>query len=394
MTTNAPKPRQGGENKSTPKPRILVAYSQPDELDECVRILGSAGYQVQGTLEGYKTINQMHAGEFSAVICGIEACQADSLDMVKVLRTHDLDVPVVLMGTETQATWIDEAFEQGVLRYLNMPIEPAQLIESVGQAVLLHRMARKKRQTPAPTPTPQIDMPPEEQFMRALDSLWMAYQPIVSWRDHKIYGYEALVRGTQPSLLLPQHLLDTAERLGRLRELSQTIRNQVADDIRYAPEQAQIFVNLHAYDLLDEHLYDRHTPLSKMARRVILEITERTALDQVADVTDRISALRALGYRIAVDDLGAGYAGLAMFAQLEPDVVKLDMSLVRNINTIATKRKLMQTMVKLCGELGMAVIAEGIETLEERDTLCQLGCDLMQGYLFALPERGFQDIRI
>ena len=168
----------------------------------------------------------------------------------------------------------------------------------------------------------------------------------------------------------------------------------VAADLQHAPPGVDIFVNLHTHDLLDDDLFSPTAPLSTYAKRIILEITERTALDEVQDVPRRVGMLRALGYRIAIDDLGAGYAGLSTFAQLEPDVVKLDMSLVRHINTTPTKRKLMKTMVNLCKELGMAVIAEGIETVEERDTLHQLGCDLMQGFLFAVPERGFQAVEL
>jgi EAL domain-containing protein (putative c-di-GMP-specific phosphodiesterase class I) len=103
------------------------------------------------------------------------------------------------------------------------------------------------------------------------------------------------------------------------------------------------------------------------------------------DVRSRIGALRAAGFRIAVDDLGAGYAGLTTFALLEPDVVKLDMALVRDVHKEATKQTLVRTMIAMCKELGIVVTAEGIECAEERDALAQAGCDLMQGYLFARP---------
>jgi EAL domain-containing protein (putative c-di-GMP-specific phosphodiesterase class I) len=96
-----------------------------------------------------------------------------------------------------------------------------------------------------------------------------------------------------------------------------------------------------------------------------------------------------MGYRIAIDDLGAGYAGLTSFAQLEPEVVKLDISLVRDVHKEPTKQKLVRSMVGLCREMGLHTIVEGIEAVEERDALVDLGCDLMQGYLFAKPDRPF-----
>jgi EAL domain-containing protein (putative c-di-GMP-specific phosphodiesterase class I) len=155
------------------------------------------------------------------------------------------------------------------------------------------------------------------------------------------------------------------------------------------PDGSMLFVNLHTHDLLDGDLYELDRPLARMAEHVVLEITERASLLHVRDVQSRISRLREMGFRIAVDDLGAGYAGLTSFAQLEPEVVKLDMSLVRDVHAQPTKLTLVRTMVAMCRELGMQVVAEGIETAEERDAMLNVGCDLLQGYLFAKPGRAF-----
>ena len=154
-----------------------------------------------------------------------------------------------------------------------------------------------------------------------------------------------------------------------------------------APTAARLFVNLHPRDLLDPQLFSRGAPLSAIADRVVLEITERASLDDIFDTRARVAELRTLGYQIALDDLGAGYAGLNSFAQLEPDFVKLDMALIRGVAHEPTKQKLIRSMRLLCGEMGIGVISEGIETAEERDALLGLGCDLMQGYLFARPSR-------
>ena len=117
--------------------------------------------------------------------------------------------------------------------------------------------------------------------------------------------------------------------------------------------------------------------------------------DQLASELDdpRLEIGDVLEVRVAgaeiVDDLGAGYAGLTSFAQLEPEVVKVDMSLIRGLDSSPTKQKLLRSIVGLCRDLEIKMIAEGIETPEERDTLVLLGGDLCQGYLFAKPGRGF-----
>ena len=103
----------------------------------------------------------------------------------------------------------------------------------------------------------------------------------------------------------------------------------------------------------------------------------------------RLEILRYMGFRIAVDDLGAGAAGLSSFARLSPEFVKLDMALVRDVHLSEVGQRVVRAMTSLCKDMHVRVIAEGVETAEERDTLAGLGCDWMQGYLFARPQRGF-----
>jgi EAL domain-containing protein (putative c-di-GMP-specific phosphodiesterase class I) len=182
----------------------------------------------------------------------------------------------------------------------------------------------------------------------------------------------------------PAAIFDAAEKLERLFDVGRRIRARVAAAAEQFPESC-FFVNLHPRDLLDADLFDAAAPLSQVATRVVLEVTERASLDHVSDVRACVANLRRIGFSIAVDDLGAGYAGLSTFAQLEPEVVKIDMSLVRDIHNHPTKRKLVGSMVSLCGDLGMRLVVEGVESVEERAALHQLGCDLMQGFLFARP---------
>jgi EAL domain-containing protein (putative c-di-GMP-specific phosphodiesterase class I) len=132
-------------------------------------------------------------------------------------------------------------------------------------------------------------------------------------------------------------------------------------------------------------LYADSAPLRPYSNSVILEITERASLDGVADLRSKVARLRTFGYRIAVDDLGAGYAGLTTFATLEPDLVKLDMSLIRDVDHHPLRRKLVESMVELCRGLKIWVLAEGIETTAERDALADAGCDLLQGFLIGRP---------
>ena len=249
---------------------------------------------------------------------------------------------------------------------------------------------------------------------RCLEDLWIAYHPIVDVSRQQIFGYEALMRSTEPALPHPVLVFDAAKRLGRLDELGRITRERAAQPftehfvegqpsmaassmsqpsvLQPSVSQPLLFVNLHVTDLDDPVLRNPRAPLSKIADRVVLEITERSSLDEVKNTRSRVAALREMGFRVAMDDMGSGYAGLTSFALLEPDYVKLDMSLIRDVHLSSTQQKVIRSMTDLCRDLGMKVVAEGVETVEERDALIESGCELLQGFLFAKPGRPFPKV--
>src|SRR5262249_19662165 len=145
--------------------------------------------------------------------------------------------------------------------------------------------------------------------------------PIVRPCERELFAYEALMRSTEPLLPHPGAILSAAERLGYVPVLGRIVRAFVASAVGKTPGSVEFFVNLHPTELRDDDLYSAAAPLTKVANRVVLEITERASLDAAgdaaSDVAARVDALRRLGFRIAIDDLGAGYAGLSSFAQLK-----------------------------------------------------------------------------
>jgi EAL domain-containing protein (putative c-di-GMP-specific phosphodiesterase class I) len=238
----------------------------------------------------------------------------------------------------------------------------------------------------------------EAKFERCVATVTMHYQPIVwavPWQEKKpsIFGYEALLRTIDKSLPHPGAILDAAERLERVTKLGRLLRTKVAQCWSAAPEERGVaFVNLHANDLFDRTITSPFSPLTKVASRVVLEITERNSLDGLADLRYRVAELRELGFRIAIDDLGGGHARMSHFTPLDTDFVKLDMSLVRDCDSHPVKQRLIESITQLCRDNGTKVIGEGVETRPEADTLIRLGCDLLQGYLVARPALPFCEV--
>jgi EAL domain-containing protein (putative c-di-GMP-specific phosphodiesterase class I) len=376
------------------RPRILLVEDD-EQLRSALSRMLAARFQLTAVESGEAAVQAVRDGRFDVVLSDVNMPGMDGVALLRNIREHALDVPVILMTGAPALEVAVRAIEHGALRYLFKPLNIPELRKALDSAVELHRLATARRQSlellgkPAGLAADRAGL--DAQFTAALRALRMSYQPIISWSRKRVHGYEALVRSTAAPLKDPNSLLEAALQLGRYEELSRAIRNAVAVSAQLLPPGIDVFVNLMAQDLLDEALYDTSSPLARVATRVVLEITERASLAAVTDLRTRIARLRRMGYRIAVDDLGAGYSGLATFAQLEPQVVKIDIALIRDVHKNQMKSRLVSSMVSACKELSVAVVAEGVELPAERDALVELGCDLLQGYLFARPAPGFPE---
>jgi len=352
------------------------------------RLLEEAGHRVLTAGNGHDAVRTIVGNEVDVVVSDVSMPGMNGIELLRAIRAHDPDVPVLLMTGAPSVQSAAQAVQFGAMRYLLKPVDAVEVEEVVAQAARLHRLARMKRLAMALTghaPLPADRAGLEASFERALGKLVMVYQPILRARDHLVAAYEALMRSEEPSLPDPAALLEAAERLRRLPDLGRAVRARTAAGLHQIPDGTLLFVNLHPADLEDPDLVDPSSPLAQYASRVVLEVTERAALDGISNLPRRVQLLRNLGFRLAVDDLGAGYAGLSTFAYLEPEFVKLDMSLVRGVHTSQTRQRIIRSVASLCHEMDMTVVVEGVETYQERDALLSLDCDLFQGFLFARP---------
>jgi EAL domain-containing protein (putative c-di-GMP-specific phosphodiesterase class I) len=378
------------------RPRILVVDDEPSLLRAIIRTLESAGFEVGTAQDGAQAMQLLDEHSFDAVLTDVAMPGMNGIALLRAVRERDLEVPVLLMTGKPDVESAAKAVHYGASEYLIKPISNAELENTIRRAVSMSGLARAKRDSIRALDTGRPEAGDraglEVTLDRALDSMWMAYQPIVEAATRTLFGYEALLRSGEPTLPHPGAVLDAAERLGRLDDVGRMVRRKAPEPMNGVPLPVLLFVNLHASDLNDEALTSPSAPLTSIAARVVLEITERASLEAVNDARSRVAPLRELGFRIAIDDLGAGYAGLTAFAQLEPEFVKLDMSLVRDVHKNPVKRKLVRSMTALCKDMGITVVAEGIEVAEERDVIIDLGCDLLQGYLLAKPGRPFPEV--
>ncbi len=381
--------------KKTHLGRVLVVDDDDAIRRVCSRVLGNEGWNVTLADSGRAALHEIEAGKvpYDCVLSDVNMPEVDGFELVRAIRTRDDDIPVLLMTGDPSLDGAVRAIDYGAVSYITKPFAQESLAAAVARAARRHGVTRMRRRADSWARALYGDEAHdlEARFTRAIDKAWMAFQPIIDISTKRVFAYEALLRTDEESLRRTDIFIATAERLDKVHLLGRTVRAAVARAAAEAPKDALLFVNVHGLELTDEDLFSADTALADMASRVVLEITERTGLDPAAGPT-RVAMLRKLGYRIAVDDLGAGYAALGALATLEPEIVKLDMSLVRDIDQHPTKRRVVAAIASLCRELGGRVVAEGVETEAERKACIDSGIDLLQGYLFAKPARGFQPV--
>jgi diguanylate cyclase (GGDEF)-like protein len=222
------------------------------------------------------------------------------------------------------------------------------------------------------------------------------YQPTIGLSDGDITGYEALLRWEHPvrGLIPPAEFIPLAEEGGFIVEIGRWVLEQAARQaVVWSAEQGRplgMAVNLSPRQLADDDVVATVQEVlvrtGLPARQLTLEVTEGVLVHDVEFVVDQLQALRALGVRIAIDDFGTGYSSLSYLRRLPADVIKIDRSFVQELGSGAHSTTLVASIIELARSLHLDVVAEGVETAEQRAVLGELACSHAQGFLFGRPE--------
>lgn len=222
----------------------------------------------------------------------------------------------------------------------------------------------------------------------------MAFQPIVDVTSRRVFAYEALVRG--PNAEPAGTVLGKVDEANRYR-FDQDCRVkaiELAAALYPVDQEVNLSINFMPNAVYEPRACIRLT-LATAERvgfpldRIIFEFTENEKLD-TDHVANILRTYRTIGFKTAIDDFGAGHAGLGLLTKMQPDIVKLDMDLVRGIDTSDVKQTVVKHTLRMLADLGIVPLCEGIETEQEARVLQELGVDLLQGYLFAKP--GFESL--
>ena len=367
-------------------------------------------------IEGFREVNDTHgrAGG-DALLKNIAERLHGSLPAGAQFGRFDDDEFAVIMSSEDvqTASVLAEALRASLQRPIFMeqnwqisagigsaqaPDDGSSADELSRRANLALRAAKREGHGMVRRFEPHIETEYSEQrfIRRELESALSAggldvhYQPVVAAAGGAMIGVEALLRWTHPTrgAIGPSVFIPLAERSGLMPQLGEfVLRRALTDGVRWP--NLTVAVNLSPIQIRDRKLIDLVAAViaeSGIApSRVIFEVTEGVLIEDPQETLQRLEALRALGVSIALDDFGTGYSSLGYLQRFPFDRIKIDRGFVASLGASASTGPIIQSIVTLGHALGMKVLAEGIETNEQRVLLRLAGCDEMQGYLFARP---------
>jgi len=339
------------------------------------------------------TVARLGGDEFALVLSGASEEMASEVTQ-RILGSFARPLDV---GGNT----VDLSASFGISMYPELGTDPQTLLRHADIAMYVAKRTRRayaiysaERDEPDPH---AVTLVAELRAAIERKEIALAFQPEVRTADRGLLRVEALARWERPGGLgsiSPSRFIPLAERSGLIGALTL----QVIDDAlhqariwRHAGLQTVVAVNVSAQDLLDQRLgiaiSESLERWSLHASTLALELTESVLMTDIERAAPRLAALRALGISVGIDDFGTGYSSLAYLSRLPVDRIKIDRSFVRGMSTDPGSRAIARAASELGHELGLHVVAEGVETAAEWDLVRAIGCDSVQGYYIARPMR-------
>ncbi len=305
-----------------------------------------------------------------------------------IVETRALGVPEVSVITASigVASYPEDGDDRNAL--LDAADAAMYVAKETGGNAVVSYVPEMKDAATAHSPRVSVEMERINALRRTIDDCAFSYvyQPIIDCQKNAAIGYEIFCRPQDEVFSNPSTLFTTAERAGRIVELGRILRRQFSRAVSAVPESCLLFINIHPLELFDSDLLAGETELTPLAHRIVLEVTDTTAISNLKRAQKSIELLHSQGFRIGLDEIGPGYGGLNNILQLSPDFVKLNAVILENVSPDSRSGRLIKHIFECSREEGIEVIVEGIETEEQKHTAAQFGGLLMQGYLFARPD--------
>lgn len=371
---------RGGVNTSIslldlhPRGRVLVVDDEPASARLMERYLSTAGFVVEVARNGTEAIIMISGRRFDVVVSDLVMPRMSGIEFMRVAERMHSGMTFVLVTAQPSLETVEAAADD-VVRYVCKPIERDEFRRIVRQAVAI---SRSRARDELGDETEEGEDRLQRELNRGCGNLRTAYQPVVRLTDGKIAGHRALVRDPRPGLSDSEALSGAARQLGEFAEIGRTVRRLVAGALQFNVVNTA-WVEVDGETLADPDLGSDGEPLTKLASRVVLELT-----DLSNSPSSSIDVLRARGYQIAISDPSPAYLGMAA-SLIEPDAVKLQPELIRRLAAGGEKATLVKELVESCRRSGATVVAEGVESPEDLEIVRQAGIETGHGGQLGAP---------
>lgn len=337
--------------------------------------LGARGADVTVVTSSERALELLVDTHFDLIIVDKSLPGLSGDELVRALRETDQDAvrPIIMVSGHGDVAERMTSYDAGVTDYVIKPVSMTELMAKVS-ALLRHGDALR-------TTTMRATRAEQEAARdRLVERRWQPhFQPIVRLSDLTVIGYEALTRFDDG--MNPETAFDTARRSGLGPEFEIAVLEDALRAAADLPQDSWVSVNASPSTIMDPD-FDR--VIAKTNARIVIELLETEPVGDHPDMLQRVAGLPGQPL-LACDDTGSGWAGLRQLVELCPQVVKLDRALVSGVDQDPTRRALVSGLRHFTNEIGALLLAEGIETVGELDTLSSLGVDLGQGYLLGRP---------
>ena len=313
--------------------------------------------------------------------------------VARLLRSSSLATRVVAVSAYTDPDIVVGMLKAGAVGYVAKDADPRQLLRAIHRSVEGHgsisvgsaEEIAERLAEQLSAPTSHVRHLPAEKIVSAIDgpSLHMVFQPIVELRSGHVVGVEALARFMERPRRLPAAWFAAAAEVGLLTDLELAAVRRALAELDRIPLGTYLTVNVSPETIMADGLAELFD--GPFAERVVLEVTEQSKIDDYDELIARLRPIRARGVRLAIDDVGAGFASLGHVVKLEPDFMKVDRTLVAGVASDPVRSTLIERLVGFADEVGIAVIAEGIESARDLEALRTLQVPYGQGFHLGRP---------
>ena len=356
-------------------------------------LLVMAAQRISGCVRATDTVSRMGGDEFTVVLTEID-------DLRSVDRIAQSIVVALSQPFEMEHDSVQLSVSMGISLWPDDTTDLDDLIKNADQAMYAAKRGGRNRFcyfTPAmqTAALQRMQMLVDLRSALAQGQFKLHFQPIVNLATGRIHKAEALIRWQHPvhGMVGPVTFIPLAEESGLINEIGHWVFVEAARQVKcwrntLTPD-FQISVNVSPVQMRTSDLSALWLPLlAEMGlegNSLVIEITEGMLLEDSCQIVKQLQAFRQAGVQLAIDDFGTGYSSLSYVQKLDIDYLKIDQSFIRNLASKKNDRALSESMVAMAHKLGLSVIAEGVETQTQSDLLSKMGCDYVQGYLYAKP---------